>query len=42
MKEEISKFEPGLVKEVRKSGEIYVGRKHIGKVAHVYFERKED
>jgi hypothetical protein len=39
----ISDFEPALIKQVRKSGDIYVGREHVGKTAYVYFLRaKED
>lgn len=39
---DISDFEPHLIKEVRKSGDIYVGREHIGKTAYVYFVRNEE
>ena len=36
---EITEFEPAIVKQVRKSGDIYVGREHIGKTAYIYFVR---
>lgn len=37
----IIEFEPAIIKEVRKSGDIYVGREHVGKTAYVYFLREE-
>ncbi|MCS3924560.1 hypothetical protein [Methanosalsum natronophilum] len=39
--ENVTEFEPTLVKQVRKSGDIYVGRKHSGKTAYIYFKRTE-
>lgn len=36
----ITKFEPHLEAKVRKSGDIYVGRQHIGKTAYIYFVRE--
>lgn len=36
---DITEFEPHLEKPVRKSGDIYVGREHIGKTAYIYFKR---
>jgi hypothetical protein len=35
-------FEPHLIKKVRKSGDIYVGREHIGKTAYIYFVRGDE
>jgi hypothetical protein len=35
-------FEPHLIKQVRKSGDIYVGREHIGKTAYIYFVRGDE
>lgn len=39
---EIAEFEPALIKQVRKSGDIYVGREHIGKTAYIYFVRESE
>jgi hypothetical protein len=35
-------FEPHLIKQVRKSGDIYVGRERIGKTAYIYFVRGDE
>lgn len=40
MSKKITSFEPAMIAVVRKSGDIYVGRQHIGKTAHIYFEKK--
>lgn len=40
MSREIISFEPAIIAQVRKSGDIYVGRTHVGKTAHIYFEKK--
>ena len=39
---EITEFEPVVIKTVRKSGDIYVGREHTGKTAYIYFLRDEN
>jgi hypothetical protein len=36
---ELTDFEPALIKKVRKSGDVYVGRENVGKTAYVYFVR---
>lgn len=38
----ISEFEPAIIKKVRKSGDLYVGREHVGKTAYIYFLREEE
>lgn len=38
----ITEFEPSIIGKVRKSGDIYVGREHIGKTAYIYFLRNQD
>lgn len=35
--EKITSFEPHKIRPVQTSGNIYVGREHIGKTAWVYF-----
>ena len=37
-------FEPAIILEVKEKnhGTIYVGRQHTGKIAHIYFEKKEE
>ena len=34
---ELTKFEPHITATVRKSGDIYVGKKYAGRKAYVYF-----
>jgi putative transposon-encoded protein len=37
--EHVTEFEPSMVARVGESGNIYVGRKHVGKEAYIYFKR---
>lgn len=37
----ITDFEPAVESVVLDNGNIYVGRKHRGKTAHVYFEKRK-
>ena len=38
-RKKITDFEPDVESVVLDNGNIYVGRKHRGKTAHVYFEK---
>lgn len=39
-RKKITDFEPAVESVVLDNGNIYVGRKHRGKTAHVYFEKR--